>query len=306
MEPLGEEIRPAMSLAHHEGRVRKKSGSASAPYATKIIKAGGLVADAKTLLFHWDVAKSAGENVDRIRRENVLGKVSRSRVEDILAVFRQRYVAESEVTKALVVLVKNHFPTGSLERVLYFHAARADSLLHDVVTEVLMPMHARGISDIEPLEIQKALTKWVESVQLLLQQRPRRKLGQVGSDADTAAVQLQQLDLFFPLIGAQDQADRWLLAGLHLVLFQPAQVELHLPFVGGRELADFEIHGDQPSQRTMIKKQVDVVILVRAATMLRSGKTSANWIMRRRLFSAKPVPNSTVNSRDTVATISSP
>jgi hypothetical protein len=32
------------------------------------------------------------ENLDRIRRENVFAKASRSRVEDILAVFRQRYL----------------------------------------------------------------------------------------------------------------------------------------------------------------------------------------------------------------------
>jgi hypothetical protein len=82
----------------------------SAPYSSKIIKAGALLADTKTLLAHWDLGASAHDNLRRLRRENVFGKASRSRVEDILAVFRQRYLAEEPVTRALVVLVRGRLP----------------------------------------------------------------------------------------------------------------------------------------------------------------------------------------------------
>jgi hypothetical protein len=37
-------------------------------------------------------------NLERLRRENVLGKASRSRVEDVLAIFRQRYLALRRVS----------------------------------------------------------------------------------------------------------------------------------------------------------------------------------------------------------------
>lgn len=143
---------------------KKKRVTASAPpsYTSKIIKASALLGDTKTLLSHWDVDASVPDNLDRIRRENVFAKASRSRVEDILAVFRQRYLVETDVVKALVVLVKKRFPAVSLERVLYFHAARADALLHDAVTKILMPMQAEGIADVEPVAIQKVLAKWVE------------------------------------------------------------------------------------------------------------------------------------------------
>ena len=147
-------------------KATKKKGvseSASPPYTSRIIKAGALLDDTKTLLSHWDVTASVPENLDRIRRENVFGKASRSRVEDILAIFRQRYLTEAGVTKALVVLVKNRLPAASLNRVLYFHAARADRLLHDTVTEVLMPKQAQGITEIDLGELQRALGKWVES-----------------------------------------------------------------------------------------------------------------------------------------------
>jgi hypothetical protein len=130
-------------------------------YTSKIIKAGALLADTKTLFAHWDPAASAQENMERAQRENLFGKASRSRVRDVLAIFRQRFLGEGAVTRALVVLVKGKLPAASLDRILFFHAARADGLLHDVVTEVLAPLSARGITDIDVPEVQKPLKKWV-------------------------------------------------------------------------------------------------------------------------------------------------
>ncbi len=131
-------------------------------YTSKIIKAGALLADTKTLLAHWDLTASVQDNMDRMRRDNLFSKASRSRVEDMLAIFRQRFLTEETVTRALVVLVRGKFPTASLDRILYFHAARADRLLHDVVTEVLVPLQARGITDIDVVEILNPLKRWVE------------------------------------------------------------------------------------------------------------------------------------------------
>ena len=134
----------------------------SAPYTSRIIKAGALIGDTKTLLSHWDVDASVDSNINRVRRQNVFGKASRSRVEDILAIFRQRYLTEESVTKALVSLVRKQFPTAALERLLYFHSARADQLLHDAVTEIFVPMHARGLVDIRVQDFQRSLGKWVD------------------------------------------------------------------------------------------------------------------------------------------------
>ena len=134
----------------------------SAPYSSKIIKAGALIGDTKTLLSHWDVDASVDENINRVQRDNVFGKASRSRVEDILAIFRQRYLTEESVTKALVTLVRGKFPTAALERLLYFHSARADQLLHDAVTEILVPMQAQGLVDINVHDFQRSLAKWVD------------------------------------------------------------------------------------------------------------------------------------------------
>jgi hypothetical protein len=121
-----------------------------------------LIGDTKTLLSHWDLDASVDENLSRVRRENVFGKASRSRVEDILGIFRQRYLSETSVTKALVTLVRGKFPTAALEKLFYFHSARNDRLLHDTVTEILHPMHAQGLVHVTVQDVRRSLTKWIE------------------------------------------------------------------------------------------------------------------------------------------------
>jgi hypothetical protein len=134
----------------------------AAPYSSRIIKAGALLPDTKTLLSHWDLTETVRANLQRLRRENVFGKASRSRVEDIVAIFRQRYLGEPSVTHALVTLVKERLPAAALDRILYFHAARADRLLHDVVTEILVPKVASGLSEVSVDQIQKTVGGWVK------------------------------------------------------------------------------------------------------------------------------------------------
>ena len=130
-------------------------------YSSKIIKAGALLGDTKTFLLYWDTNASVAENMERMRRNNLFGKASRSRVEDVLAIFRQRYLAEECVTKALVSLVRRKFPAVALERILYFHATCADPLLHDAVTEIVVPMQERGLVNINVQEFQGSLEKLV-------------------------------------------------------------------------------------------------------------------------------------------------
>ena len=152
----------ATSMNGREARVKTKGyGAADGLYTSKIIKAGALLADTKTLLSQWNLADSVRDNMQRIRRENPFGKASRSRVEDILGIFRQRYLSDDSVANALVVLVSGGLPTDSLDRILYFHSATADRLLHDAVTELLVPLKSKGITDIDVNDIQTALAKWV-------------------------------------------------------------------------------------------------------------------------------------------------
>lgn len=133
----------------------------SSRYTSKIIKAGALLADTKILLSHWNIAIPLQKNLQRLQRENVFGKASRSRVQDIVAIFRQRYLLEERVPRALAALVAGRFPAAALDRILYFHAARGDRLLFDVVTEILVPMQAQGLYLIDTIAIEKVLAHWI-------------------------------------------------------------------------------------------------------------------------------------------------
>src|SRR5687768_11727732 len=82
-------------------------------YTTRIIKAGALLEDTRTLFAQWDPSRSARENLERVRSQNLFGKASRARVEDVLRIFQQRYLRDPEVANALATLVQGGFPTRS-------------------------------------------------------------------------------------------------------------------------------------------------------------------------------------------------
>jgi Putative inner membrane protein (DUF1819) len=130
----------------------------NARYTSRIIKAGALLPDTKLLLVNWDEDIDVRANLDRVRQENLFGKASRSRIEDILLVFRQRYLKNPEVLSALVIMARNRMPSESLDRILYFQAARSDPLLHDLVIELLNEWLGRSDREVRPWEVQN----WIE------------------------------------------------------------------------------------------------------------------------------------------------
>ena len=46
------------------------------------------------------------------------------------------------------------------------------------------------------------------------------------------------------------------------MLFQVAQIQFHLAFVGGFKFSNFEVDGDKAAQAAVVEKQVDVVVAV--------------------------------------------
>ena|SRR5882724_7063907 len=152
---------PGVATAREEHSDLLMTESPKGLYTSRIIKAGALLADTTTLLDKWDESQSPADNLARLQGENIFGKASRSRNNDILAIFRQRYLQDESITKALVYLVKNRFPKPALDRILFFHSAQADRLLHDVVTEVLTDFYVRGRTEIRVEDIQSMLRTWV-------------------------------------------------------------------------------------------------------------------------------------------------
>jgi len=136
-------------------------GSAPPRYASKIIKAGALLPDTRALFASWDVGLPVRANLDLIRSRNVLGKASRARVDDVLAIFRQRYLGDPATAVALATLVQADVPRQILDPIFSFYSARSDRLLRDVVIDVLAPRYWRGAADVSTEEVEAFLTDQV-------------------------------------------------------------------------------------------------------------------------------------------------
>ena len=133
----------------------------AAVYSTRILKATALLGDTRILLEHWDASVPIKENLERFQSENIFGKASRSRVQDILKIFRQRYLTDTQVAVALSVLAKGRLAGASLDRILYYHSALCDHLIYDVVAGVLLPQRNSGIMEVSLPRIQQKLRDWI-------------------------------------------------------------------------------------------------------------------------------------------------
>ena len=80
----------------------------------------------------------------------------------ISSTYSGRYLTEENVARALAALVKRQFDGNTLDRIFYFHTARADSLLRDVVINLLEPQRAQGYMDVDVCEVEQTLRKWVD------------------------------------------------------------------------------------------------------------------------------------------------
>jgi hypothetical protein len=130
-------------------------------YTSMIIRAGALLPETKTLLAYWDEGLSTAENLHNAQLANIFGKASRAWVKQFLRTLQERYFYDEATARGLVALVKGGLPAESLDRILYFYAAQADALLHDVVTDVLLPLQARGRAEIYPSDVQTAIRGWI-------------------------------------------------------------------------------------------------------------------------------------------------
>ena len=148
-----------MSLA--EGKMSLKQASFSR-YTSKILKATAQLDDTKTLLAFWDDDTSIEENFLRIREQNIFGKSSRSRIEDELVIFRQRYFFDPDLASALSILVKHNIANEVLHPILFFFSAKADNLLYDMTTDILQSYAMRGQKDVSIDEITREIRKFVD------------------------------------------------------------------------------------------------------------------------------------------------
>lgn len=103
----------------------------------------------------WDLAKPERQNLAEFRNGNILGKRSRARTEDALAILRQRFVSPGlHVIGALKSL--SAF-ADAFRDACYFEAARNDDLLAYTAGTVLGDIRERGRVKVAVEDLEAAL-----------------------------------------------------------------------------------------------------------------------------------------------------
>lgn len=72
----------------------------------------------------------------------------------------------------------------------------------------------------------------------------------------------KQFNVLLFLGGTQDEAHRLVFALAPFVLFEPGEIQVHLPFVSGGKRPNFEVNRHQAAQKSMIEQEVEPVIVV--------------------------------------------
>ena len=121
----------------------------------RIIKGGALLDESRLFVERWDPTKSEAENLAEFRTGNLLGKRSRARTEDAVAILRQRLVGPGpQVIDALKQLTTE---AEAFRDACYYEAARNDDLLAYVAGRVLAEMWGRGRTQVTVEDVDRAL-----------------------------------------------------------------------------------------------------------------------------------------------------
>jgi hypothetical protein len=95
--------------------------------SSRVIKGGALLGDSRRLAEVWNRDLPVEENLHIINYRNLLGKSSRTRAHDVLAVLRARFVDPGpQVMPAMQALVSH---PGAFANACYYEMARVDGLL---------------------------------------------------------------------------------------------------------------------------------------------------------------------------------
>ena len=114
-----------------------------------------LLEDSRRFVDEWNVQCGPKENLKMFRSSNVLGKRSRSRAEDALAILRQRFVQPGpEVIRDSQGMTAS---PDAFRAACYYEAARKDDLLAYTAGEILYASRRRGWIRVGVEDMERAL-----------------------------------------------------------------------------------------------------------------------------------------------------
>jgi hypothetical protein len=122
---------------------------------SRIIKGGALLDESRRFVEAWDDDISPDVNLEALLKGNLLGKRSRARTEDTLAILRQRFVDPGpQVIRSLRRLTLR---ADAFRDACYYEAARNDDLLAYIAGSILADLRGRGWVKVTVDDIERAL-----------------------------------------------------------------------------------------------------------------------------------------------------
>src|SRR5207249_7119769 len=115
--------------------------STPVPYTIALSKGSALIEETKALLRTWDPKESLADFRQRVVREDLLGKMTAQRADDVVRrVFARRLLLpDDRPARALKRLVGSARLGQIVIDLCLLYAARQDALLHDAIVKVYWP-----------------------------------------------------------------------------------------------------------------------------------------------------------------------
>ncbi len=138
----------------------------------RIIKGGALLDDSRRFVEAWDPELDAETNLAQISENNLLGKPSASRAEDVIAVLRRRFVAaDAYVVGTLRALTSN---SRAFRDACFYEASRDDELLGRFSSELLFDCWTERRLDVGPQRV----IDWLARIDVPWGQATRKRVAE--------------------------------------------------------------------------------------------------------------------------------
>jgi hypothetical protein len=116
----------------------------------RFTRKGALVLETYAAARHWNLGQTVDENIDRIRRENLIGSKSVAWLHDVTVTLAVRFRAD---LAPLVVLAQSDMPVERWRDCLLWHLGSQGALWFAFLTEWLFPAFERGVRRIRTEDV---------------------------------------------------------------------------------------------------------------------------------------------------------
>lgn len=131
------------------------------PYDTELQKAAALLDEIHELLILWEPGMEPVALTRLAMKQGSLGKISQSRVRDIVQrVFSRRLLKPSNMpARRLKVIIENELPYSFYRDVLFVYTYRAHTIMYDFLQEMYWPAFFAGREKIAGQELKNFISR---------------------------------------------------------------------------------------------------------------------------------------------------